>query len=404
MWIEGRKWEDMGNQVVEAVSAAADRIREQAPRNEAAGKLTGEATAALRECGVIRMLQPREHGGMEAHPREFAEAVLAIAALDGSTGWVAGIVGVHPWEMALADPALQQAIWGPDQDTWIASPYAPMGVARPVDGGYVFSGRWQFSSGTDHCDWIFLGGRVAEPDGTLPEAPEHLHLVLPRADYEIVEDSWDVVGLRGTGSKDIVVADAFVPAQRVIPFRKLVDGTAAREAGLANPTYHVPFSCAFPLGITAAVVGIAEGALEHHLAYQRGRTQITGTRIKDDPYALTAIGEAAAEISASRTALLDNASRMYDLVAAGHEVTFERRAIGRREQVQAAWRAVRAVDEIVARSGGNAMRSDNPMQRFWRDAHMGLAHAIHAPGAVLHASALGQLGLQPPPGPLRNMI
>lgn len=394
----------MTNQVLDTIIERAEEIRALGSSNEALGRLDDQAAKVLREAGAIRMLQPAAHGGLEAHPREFAETVMKIAGLDGSTGWVAGIVGIHPWEMAFADPRVQQEIWGEDQDTWIASPYAPMGVARPVDGGYVFSGRWQFSSGTDHCDWIFLGGFLGDEEGRPVQPPVSLHLILPRSDYEIVEDSWDVVGLRGTGSKDIIVKDAFVPSYRTIPYSKVVDGSAQREAGLANPGYLLPFSCAFPLGITSAVIGIAEGALAHHLAYQRGRVQVTGTKIKDDPYVLYAISEAAAEIEASRSALLDNVSRMYDAVAAGREITFDERARGRRVQVQAAWRAVRAVDEIVARSGGNAMRMDNPIQRFWRDAHMGLAHAIHVPGSVFHASALTQLDVEPPPGPMRSMI
>src|SRR5690606_5195400 len=121
-------------------------------------------------------------------------------------------------------------------------------------------------------------------------------------------------------------------------------------------------------------------------------------------YVLYAIGEAAAEIAAARLALLDNVSRMYDAVAAGRTITFEERAIGRRTQVQAAWRAARAVDEIMARSGGNAMRIDNPIQRFPRDVHVGLAHAIHAPGPVVHVSSLTQLGIEPPHSPIRSMI
>lgn len=231
-----------------------------------------------------------------------------------------------------------------------------------------------------------------------------MHVILPRADYEIVEDSWDVVGLRGTGSKDVIVKDAFVPDYRVIEYNKVVDGSLAVEAGLTNPAYRLPFSAAFPLGITAAVIGICEGALAHHLDYQRGRVQITGQAVKDDPYVLYAISEASAEIAAARSALLDNICRIHDAVAAGEEISFERRAVGRRTQAAAAWRAVRAVDEIVARSGGNAMRLDNPIQRFWRDAHVGLTHAIHVPGSVFHASALTEIGIEPPQGPMRSMI
>lgn len=394
----------MAHRILDTIAERADELRALGPVNESLGRLDDKAAKLLREVGMIRMLQPKVYGGLEAHPRDFAEAVMALAALDGSTGWVAGVVGIHPWQMAMADPQVQHQVWGSDADTWIASPYAPMGVLRLVDGGYRFDGRWQFSSGTDHCDWIFLGAHVGDEEGNRLQPPVSMHVILPRADYEIVEDSWDVVGLRGTGSKDIVVRDVFVPEHRVIPLESMMDGSQPRNAGLTNPAYHLPFSCAFPLGITAAVIGIAEGALAHHLDYQRDRVSVISGQVKDDPYVLSAIGDAAAEIHASRVALLDNVARIYDIVASGAEVSFEQRAIGRRIQVQAAWRAVRAVDEIVARSGGNAMRMDNPLQRFWRDAHMGLAHAIHVPGAVLHSSALTQLGIEPPPGPLRAMI
>ncbi|HEY0540241.1 MAG TPA: acyl-CoA dehydrogenase family protein [Actinoallomurus sp.] len=394
----------MSNHVLDTVMESAERIAALGPVSEELGRLDDQAAKVMREAGVIRMLQPKTHGGLEVHPREFAETIMKIASLDGSTGWVAGVVGVHPWELAMADPRVQEEVWGEDPDTWLASPYAPMGVLRPVDGGYVFNGHWQFSSGTDHCDWIFLGGMLGDADGKMAMPPTQFHVILPRSAYEIVEDSWDVVGLKGSGSKDIIVRDAFIPDYRALPFANVSDGSAARDAGLANPLYHVPFSQAFPLGITAAVIGTAEGALAHHLAYQKGRTQITGTKIKDDPYSLYAVSEAAAEISASRTALIENVCRFYDQAEAGGRSTLEERAAGRRIQVQAAWRAVRAVDEIVARSGGNGMRMSNPIQRFWRDAHMGLVHAIHVPGPVFHASALTNLGIEPPPGPMRSMI
>jgi 3-hydroxy-9,10-secoandrosta-1,3,5(10)-triene-9,17-dione monooxygenase len=394
----------MTNQVLDSMMDSAEQLAALGPTNENLGRLDDQAVKVMRDAGVIRMLQPKTYGGFEAHPRDFAETVMKIASLDGSTGWVAGVVGVHPWEMAMADPRVQEEVWGEDPDTWIASPYAPMGVLRPVDGGYVFNGHWQFSSGTDHCDWIFLGGMLGDAEGKAIMPPTQFHVILPRSSYEIVEDSWDVVGLKGTGSKDVIVKDAFVPDYRVLPFAKVADGFAAMEAGLTNTLYHVPFSQAFPLGITAAVIGIAEGALAHHLAYQKNRVQITGTKIKDDPHVLYAISEAAAEISASRTALTENICRFYDQAAAGVASTFEQRAVGRRIQVQAAWRAVRAVDEIVRRSGGNGMRMSNPIQRFWRDAHMGMVHAIHVPGAVFHASALTELGVEPPAGPMRSMI
>jgi alkylation response protein AidB-like acyl-CoA dehydrogenase len=393
----------MTERVIDRVMAMADQLREQATGAEKIGRLTDQTVKSMKAAGSIRLLQPRKHGGLEVHPREFAETVMATAALDPAAGWINGVVGVHPYQLAYADPRVAEEVWADDVDTWVASPYAPQGVARPVDGGYVFNGRWQFSSGTDACDWIILGALRGDADGKPVMPPQMLHMILPRKDYQIVEDSWDVVGLRGTGSKDIIVKDAFVPDYRTMDATKVMDGTAQREAGMTDPLYLMPWSTMFPLGISAATIGIAEGALAAHLDYQRERVGANGTAIKDDPYVMYAVGEAAADINAARQELLANADRIYAMVADGKEVGFADRAAGRRTQIRAVWRAVSAVDEIFARSGGNAARMDKPLQRYWRDVHVGQAHAIHVPGTVFHASALSSLGVDPQ-GPLRAMI
>ncbi|NTY60301.1 acyl-CoA dehydrogenase family protein [Mycolicibacterium sphagni] len=389
--------------VLDKTLQLADQLREQAVEAEKIGKLTDQTVKTMKESGHIRLLQPAKFGGLEVHPREFAETVMALAALDPAAGWINGVVGVHPYQLAYADPRVAEEIWADDVDTWVASPYAPQGIAKPVDGGYIFNGRWQFSSGTDHCDWIFLGAIKSDADGKIQMPPQMLHMILPRKDYTIVEDSWDVVGLRGTGSKDVIVKDAFVPDYRVMDAFKVMDGTAQREAGMTDTLYLMPWSTMFPLGISSATIGICEGALAAHLDYQRERVSAAGTAIKDDPYVMYAIGEAAADINAARQELLANADRIYDMVDSGKEVSFEDRAAGRRTQVRAVWRAVSAVDEIFARSGGNAMRMDKPLQRYWRDAHTGMAHAIHVPGTTYHAAALSSFGVEPQ-GPLRAMI
>ncbi len=383
------------SQVLDRIEQYADEIRADAVDGEKLMRLSDGTATRLREAGAIRMLQPKQYGGLEVHPREFAETTMAIGAMDGAAGWVTGIVGVHPWELAFFDPKAQDEVLGADPDTWMASPYAPMGVAVPTDGGYVLNGRWSFSSGTDHCQWVMIGAALGERDGKWAMPPQVLHVLLPRSDYEIVQDSWNVVGLRGTGSKDLIVKDAFIPAHRVLAAAKVFDGTAPKEAGRTETLYNFPFSCIFPLGITSSLIGIAEGALACHIAAQKSRVAITGTAIKDDPYVLFAIGDAAAEIAASRAALLETVDRFWDYVEKGQEVTFEMRAIGRRTQTAAAWRAVRAVDEIFARSGGGALQLNTPLQRFWRDAHAGLSHAIHVPGSIFHSSALTQLGGEP---------
>ncbi|MCZ4076617.1 hydroxylase [Rhodococcus sp. H36-A4] len=390
-------------QVLDNISQFADEIRAEGVEGDKLMRLSDASAKRLRDAGVMRMLAPKEYGGYESHPREFAETAMGIGAMDGAAGWVSGIVGVHPWELAFFDRKAQDEVWGEDNDMWMASPYAPMGVATPTDGGFILNGRWSFSSGTDHCGWIMIGAALGDAEGKRAMPPTMLHVLLPRSDYEIDPDSWDVVGLRGTGSKDLIVKNAFIPDYRTLRADKVMNGTAAKEFGREQTLYNFPFSCIFPLGITSSLIGIAEGALACHLDAQRDRVTVTGTAIKEDPYVLFAIGEAAAEIAASRAAVLETVDRFWDLTEKKQEVTFEMRAIGRRTQTAAAWRAVRAVDEIFARSGGGALHVKFPMQRFWRDAHAGLSHAVHVPGSIFHSSALTQLGGEPQ-GIHRSMI
>ena len=116
----------MTNAVLAAVEERAEEIASYGPANEQEGKLTDAAAKVLREAGVMKMLAPATYGGQEAHPVEWAETVMRLGSLDGSTGWLAGIVGVHPWEVALADPKVQHEIWGESHEVWVGSPYAPI--------------------------------------------------------------------------------------------------------------------------------------------------------------------------------------------------------------------------------------------------------------------------------------
>lgn len=382
--------------LVERVLEVGPQLRALAETNEQLGRLSDETVELLQGTGVFQHLQPREFGGVEGDPVEFAEAVIALARHDPAAGWVAGVVGVHPWEIGLMDPRIGEEVWGSDARTWVSSPYTPTGIAEPVEGGYRLTGRWQFSSGSDHSPWTFLGCLKGNGSGAPALPPTALHVILPREDATIVPGSWDVLGLKGTGSNDVVVDDVFVPEYRTIEFAAVTSGAAGEASGRQNPLYRLPFATIFPVGITGAVVGIAEGALDAYNDYQRTRVSAAGVSLQDDPYVSYAAGEAAAEIHASRVQLLDGIRWAYEHAKSGREFTIEDRARIRRNQTRAAWRAVAAVDELFARSGGNAVRTGNTVQRYWRDAHVGLNHFIHVPGAMYHASALTQLGVEPP--------
>lgn len=384
------------HKVLERVEKLADYFRDHAAEAEQAGRLPDATARKMREAGVIRMLQPAEYGGDEAHPVEFFETVLELGAYCGSAGWVAGVVGVHPWQLGQWDKRLQDELWGEDPDTWIASPYAPMGRARPVDGGYVFSGRWPFSSGTDNCDWIILGGLKVDESGKVTD-PEPYNFVLPRPDYTIHHDSWDVMGLCGSGSKDVSIDNAFVPDYRVNKPANFQNGVQARAVGRDQPLYHLPFGSIFPAAINCATLAMAEGALGAFVDYTRTRVTVKGTVTAADPAQLSTLGAAAADIAAGRTQFLDDWNRLYDVVAAGGTISDSMRLQTRRNGVRAVRRAVDAVDRLFAHAGGGALHRDRPMQRFWRDLHAGMNHVCNVADPMYQAYGLDLFGLEPDP-------
>ena len=394
----------MPHPTVTEIAELGPYLQEQSATAEEEGRLPDETGKRLSETGVMRMLQPRDFGGLEADPRDFLTAVMDVGNHCPSAGWVAGVVGVHPWELALNDVRVQEEVWGDDPDTWIASPYAPSGIATPVEDGFALNGRWSFSSGTDLCDWIVLGAMV-KPAGAGPDDPPtgSIHLMLPRRDYEIVPDSWQTIGLEGTGSKDIVVDGAFVPGYRTLDVVKLIDGRAAAEAGRTQPLFNMPWSSMFPCAVAAGLIGIAEGVLQRGVEYQKGRVSILGIAQADDPHARRVLGEAASDIASARIQLVHNIGEVYEAVSAGHDISVEQRAALRRDQVRAAWRAAAAADSVYDICGGNSIRLDKPVQRFWRSMHAGLHHGIFAPGPLLDLAGGVLMGM-PPRGPAAIMV
>lgn len=129
------------HEVMERINEMASNFPAEAENNESLGRLSDVTAATIRKSGVMRLLQLKEYGGYEAHPNDFFKSVMEIASQDPSAGWISGVVGCHPWEAAFNDSRLLDELWTDDSDVWMASPYAPMGVAKPVDGGYIFNGR-----------------------------------------------------------------------------------------------------------------------------------------------------------------------------------------------------------------------------------------------------------------------
>ena len=238
--------EDVGQAVVAAVRDLLPVLRERAQETEDARTVPADSVKALEEAGFFRLLQPARFGGHEVDPVTFLTAVRLIASACGSTGWVSSVIGVHAWQLALFPLQAQEDVWAADPSTRMSSSYAPTGRPVATEGGHRLSGRWSFSSGCDHASWVLLGGIVPDADGN----PANFRtFLLPASDY-VIDDVWDTVGLRGTGSNDIVVSDAFVPEYRSLSFNDVFRCACPGQEANPAPLYRLPYGSLFSYAIT----------------------------------------------------------------------------------------------------------------------------------------------------------
>jgi 3-hydroxy-9,10-secoandrosta-1,3,5(10)-triene-9,17-dione monooxygenase len=289
---------------------------------------------------------------------------------------VLGVVAVHNWQLALFPSDAQEEVWGKDRATLISSSYAPTGKVARVDGGFRISGRWSFSSGCDHAHWVFLGGLVPpETSG----APEMRTFLVPRTDYQI-DDNWHVAGLKGTGSKDIVVENAFVPEHRT---HKLMDGFFRKSPGNAvnpSPLYRLPFGQVFVRSVSTSAIGIAQGALDAYRSVAAKRVAAgDGAKVAEDPTSQVVAARAAALVDEARLTLHRNMNELMEIARTNADLAVERRVRFRYDSANAVAKCVEAVDLLFTASGGRAIFLGSPLLRFFLDVHAARAHYANNP-------------------------
>ena len=386
----------MSKAVLDAVQDLLPQFRERAEEAERLRVVPEASIKDLEASGFFRLLQPRRFDGLESDPLDFYAAVRMIASACGSTGWVSSVLGVHPWQVALFHDKAQQAVWGEDTSTRLSSSYAPTGKALLVEGGYQLSGRWSFSSGCDHASWVLLGGLVSNDEGQIVDFKTFL---VPRPDYTI-EDVWNVVGLRGTGSNDIVVDDVFVPDEFTLSMSETGRCYGPGQEVNTSDLYKLPFHSIFTSTITAPIVGMATGAYDEHVEMQRKRVRAAyiAEKAANDPFASVRIARASSEIDAAWALLMNNLREMQEIVARGEKIPLSLRLKVRRDQVIGTERAVSAIDTLFEASGGRALAERTYLQRAWRDAHAGRVHAANDPERALVMYGALEFGQKIDPG------
>ena len=251
--------------------------RERAQQTEADRRVGDDMIERMRQADLFRVMQPRSYGGLEYGFDVFAQIVAAIASGCGSTGWVYALLASHQWLIACFSKAAQDEVWQ-ERSALAAGTYAPVAQAVAVDGGYRLSGVGSFCSGCDNAQWQLLGGMIPQ----LGAAAKPGFFLLRSTDC-VIDDNWHTMGLAGTGSKNIVARDVFVPTHRTLAFAELADAAAPGMRANPNPLYRQSFLAVLPIAIVSPVLGMAEGALADFLAMAGIRTTAAPAIVQNAP-------------------------------------------------------------------------------------------------------------------------
>lgn len=356
-WSEYRRRAlDEGEKYLAAVDGIIDTVRAGRDLSEQEGRVPEATVAAMVSTGLFRAFTPMQYGGLEMDPASFFEGIMRIAEADSAAAWIAGQLNVHSFEIALMDKRMQDEFWGESPDTRASSSYAPVGKYLAVENGYRLNGTWTFSSGVDHAQWVILGGG----DRTF---------VVPLHDVSIDHDSWDVQGLKGTGSKSVTLKDVFVPDYRT---HLLVDTYNDANPGWEvnnRPLYWVSFLGLFNSTPANTAIGTATGGIETFIEQSRVRLtrQGTGAPAAQNPFLHLKVAEARTRVRTVKDRHLKNWRQLFDIACRGQEASPLERMRVRFEAADSIAASFESFTEIWPIAGAAASSSTNPLQQTMRD-------------------------------------
>jgi len=342
-------------------------------------RLSKEVVDALKASGFFTMLLPKQWGGLERKPQDFFREQIRIAEADMSTAWACGIIGVHAFQIALMSQAAQEEVYADDPNTLVSSSYNPVGAkAEMAEGGFMLSGRWGWSSGPDHCTWALLGG-VIPGDG-------YRTFLVPRAQYEI-EDTWNVMGLQGTGSNDVVIGQPiFVPEHRT---HRQMDGFNCVH-DQDNPIYDLSWAQTFVRVVNTAAIGALKKALKLFIETRTSAATSDPTKLAGDVETQERIARVLNTIRELEAVMFHNFDQME---AADWSPSLEDRVLYRYQASIVIDKASEAVDTLFQVAGGRSVFDGHPLQNLWHDIHIARCHVANNPTSFARNLGAIQLGM-----------
>jgi alkylation response protein AidB-like acyl-CoA dehydrogenase len=349
--------------------ALASGLRARVEQTEKRRSIPEESVQELLASGLFGILKPRVFGGLELGIAALVEVTTELASACGSTGWVYGVLAGHGWMVNLFPVEAQREVFA-DSEALTATVFRLNGKVIPEPGGYrLIDGAGRFCSGIDYVSWVIVGNAVV----TEGRPPEPRFFLVPREDIEIIDD-WHAVGMRGTGSRSIRIAETFIPAHRSVSLDDVSKGKSPGARFHAAPLCQMPFQLIAPFSIIGAPLGVARGALEEFTqGFRRwldGRSEV---ELAAESTTLARIAHSAADIDAAQALIREDARRIDEAADVDSLSAMQRSRISR-DWAFAAQTARRAVSRLFESAGGAAVYDSSSIQRFWRDANAAAQH------------------------------
>lgn len=356
-------------ELLRRAAALAPVLRERAASAEAARRCPDETMADFDRAGFLRICQPAQFGGYALGWDVLCEVGQTLAHGCGAQAWVAAVMGDHNHIASGLAIEAQREIWGEDSATRICASFVPVGKARSVTGGVVFSGRHGFASGIDHARWALAGGTII--DGA--RAGTRCLFLVPLSDGTLIDD-WRVMGMAGTGSKSFELKEVFIPEHRILTYDDMDNATGPGSSAHSAPVFRMPHGGLAASVFACIAVGIAEGFLADYIAMTRKRVA-RGVQVAEMAGTQIALAAAAAEIEAAGHMYLAPVQEGMRMLARGERIPRERRLHAKRNATFAARLALSTVDRLFNAAGSRVLFEGDVLQRQFRDLHAATAHA-----------------------------
>ena len=355
---------------VAAAKALASQIKAARAEIQSQSQLPDSLAEAMAQAGLFQLYVPAAIGGPETDPITAFKAVEELSKVDGSVGWCSFVASAISMYTAWVPGQLGRTLFGPPLDVRAAGSFRPTADALLVDGGYKIGGRWNYVSGVDHANWLFLNCNIVNESGPVhddQDEPVTRMMIVPRS-AGVIEKTWSTMGMRGTGSNDVVIEEEFVPNERTCL--------------LYEPSYHKgihynPRSVTMTSWILVAAnaLGMARGAMDTFvgLATSSG-SNTTPILLRNRTIVQTTVGEAEAIISGARAYILNSVGTLWEAATQGDTDLGPLVLQGRLAITHAIRESVRAVNMLYYAAGTNAIHQENGLEQFFRDIHTASHH------------------------------